>query len=504
MNTASTVHDRLEEASHAGQGNGAPSSLDRRLVVVSNRIPLSWVQEGGHLTTKPSSGGLISALEPLLKAHGGLWVGSAGSEDSAEIREQLESAAKQHAYRYTPVFVTADEQVNYYEGFSNEVIWPLFHDLQSRCVFEPRYWDFYQRVNRKFAEAALAETEQRDVIWVHDYQLLQVAHFFREQRPEACVAFFLHIPFPAPDIFEKLPWRRQILEGLLDYDLIGVQTARDERNLIACLRGFLPHYKIMGRGRRHSVLGPQGETRIEAMPISIDYRDFARGASADTVVERMASIQKQYPGLHIAIGIDRLDYTKGIPERLRAFRALLRDHEEYRRKITLMQVVVPSRENIPRYQELRSQIEQLVSSINGDFSEPGWTPIEYMHHSVPREELLAMYRSADIALITPLKDGMNLVAKEYCTAHVENSGVLILSEFAGAAPELGAGAILVNPYDEVGVACALRQAIEMEPRERHQRMLRLRRQIRNADILGWRDHFFAALENLPERKAAQA
>ena len=479
---------------NAAENSDTPGK--RRLVIVSNRLPLSFAEEDGHLVAKPSSGGLISALEPLLKEHGGLWVGSAGTEDSPEIHRQLEAASQQHDYNYAPVFLTAEEQANYYEGFSNEVIWPLFHDLQSRCVFDPHYWDFYQKVNRKFAEAVLSQTKDGDTIWVQDYQLLQVARYLREARPNACVAFFLHIPFPSPDIFGKLPWRRQILEGLLDCDLIGVQTARDERNLVACLRSFLPEHKVSGRGGSRTVASPHHETTIEAMPISIDYRDFVRGASASAVTARAEEIRNQYNCSTIAIGVDRLDYTKGIPERLRAFRAFLRDNEQHRRKITLIQVVVPSRENILGYQNLRADIEHLVSSINGEFSETGWTPVEYIHRSIPREELFALYRAASIALITPLRDGMNLVAKEYCAAHIDNSGALILSEFAGAAPELGNGALLVNPYDELGVAAALVEAIEFPEEERHRRMLRLRRQIRNANILHWRDHFFSILENL--------
>jgi trehalose 6-phosphate synthase/phosphatase len=488
---SATAHPRHGPAT---RNSGAKPGTGPCLVVVSNRLPVSFVSEDGKLTAKVSSGGLVSALEPLLKEHGGLWVGSAGTEDSPEIHRQLKKATREHAYRYAPIFLSEEEQANYYEGFSNEVLWPLFHDLQSRCVFDPSYWDFYRQVNRKFAKAVLDETSEEDTIWVQDYQLLQVGRVIREARPHSRVAFFLHIPFPAPDIFEKLPWRREVLEGLLDYDFIGLQTGRDERNLVACLRGFLPEIKVSGRGELRKVVGPRGETTIQAMPISIDYQDFAGSAASEGVEARMREIREQVAVAQIALGVDRLDYTKGIPERLRAIRALLREHPEFRRRITLIQVVVPSRENIPRYQELRSEVEQLVSSLNGEFSEPGWTPVQYMHRPVPREELLALYRAADIALITPLKDGMNLVAKEYCAAHVENSGVLVLSEFAGAAPELRTGAILVNPYDERGVAAALQKAMEMPEGERRRRMLRLRRQIRQADLLHWRDRFFAGLQ----------
>lgn len=480
----------------------ADGSSGDRLVVVSNRIPISFSHENGHLVAKPSSGGLIGALEPVLKDHGGIWVGSAGSEDSPELREQLEAATGEHSFRYVPVFLSPEEQANYYEGFSNAVLWPLFHDLQSRCVFDPVYWDSYQRVNGKFAAAIDSAAEDDDTIWVQDYQLMQVARALRAKRPNAFLSFFLHIPFPSPDIFGKLPWRRQVLEDLLSFDFIGLQTGRDERNLVACLRCYTPHARISGRGERRMVVSDSGTTTISALPISIDYNDFAEAAKAPEITNRVDEIRSHSQEQQIAIGVDRLDYTKGIPERIRALRALFRMHPEYRRKLTLIQVVVPSREGIPAYQELRSEIERLVSSVNGELAEPGWTPIQYIHRSVPREELLALYRAAHIALVTPLKDGMNLVAKEFCACHVENDGVLVLSEFAGAMPELRAGAIGVHPYDEIGIAHAIKRAVEMPQPERHRRMLRLRHQIRQSDILAWRDRVFSQMEEARNGRAA--
>src|SRR3954468_14462626 len=221
---------------------------DHRLVVVSNRIPVSFATENGTLVAKPSSGGLIGALEPVLEDHGGMWVGSVGAEDSPQLREQLDAATQQRNFHYVPVILTPEEQANYYEGFSNEVLWPLFHDLQSQCVFDPAYWEFYQQVNLKFAQAVHSVARKSDIIWVQDYQLMQVAGALRSLRPNAFLSFFLHIPFPSPDIFAKLPWRRQILEGLLAYDFIGVQTDRDERNLAACVRCYTREAKVSGRG----------------------------------------------------------------------------------------------------------------------------------------------------------------------------------------------------------------------------------------------------------------
>jgi trehalose 6-phosphate synthase len=474
-----------------------------RLIVVSNRLPVSFKREDGKLQAVPSSGGLIGALEPILKDHGGVWVGSAGTEDSPELHEELRSATRGLRFHYRPIILTEEEQAKYYEGFSNEVLWPLFHDLQSRCVFDPEYWDFYQGVNRKFAKAVEAVASERDVIWVHDYQLMQVARCLRERLPHAVLSFFLHIPFPSPDIFGKLPWHRQILEGLLEYDFIGLQTARDEHNLVASIRCCIDGARVTGRGEQRIVTRDHRETLIRSAPISIDFQGFAASAATPAVTERVRDLRRQAPGMEIAIGVDRLDYTKGIPERLRALRAFFRAYPELRGKITLIQVVVPSRENIPGYQELRSEIEGLVSQVNGEFAEPGWTPIQYIHRSIPRDELLALYRAAGIALVTPLKDGMNLVAKEYCACHIENDGVLILSEFAGAMPELHTGAITVHPYDEIGISDALRQALAMPLAERHRRMLRMRRTIRQHDILHWRDRIFEEIEHVrPRRKVA--
>lgn len=469
-------------------------SAHHRLVVVSNRLPVSFTHQDGELIAKPSSGGLVSALEPILKENGGVWVGSAGTVDSPELHEQLRLATAEHSFSYQPLILTPEEEANFYEGFSNEVLWPLFHDLQSRCVFDPVYWDFYRQVNRKFAEVIDAVGSEDDVIWVQDYQLMQVAHELRARRPHAFLSFFLHIPFPSPDIFGKLPWRGEVLEGLLDFDFIGVQTGRDERNLVSSLRCYLPSVKISGRGEQRSVVSPRGNTVISALPISIDFREFENDSSSNTVTERVVALRAQTPGHQIAIGIDRLDYTKGIPERIRALRAFFRTNPQYRGKFTLIQVVVPSRENILGYQDLRAAIEQLVSSVNGEYAVPGWAPIQYLHRSIPRDELLALYRAADIGLITPLKDGMNLVAKEYCAAHVENDGVLILSEFAGAQPELRGGALIVHPYDEDGMAAALKRAIEMPANERRRRMTRLRQHIRQFDILAWRDRVFHQMQ----------
>ena len=503
-----TVQDKKHQAKpvkNKAADRTALKSRRERLIVVSNRLPITFRQEKGVLKASPSSGGLVSALTPILKQHGGTWIGSPGStadgdtertdsRNEQEIQRLLDESSKDVAYQHVAVHLSEEEQTNFYEGFSNEVVWPLFHDLQSRCRFSPNYWDFYQRVNRKFAEAALSVAKTSDIIWIQDYQLMQVAVTIRKQRPKAKLAFFMHIPFPSPDIFEKLPWRGEILAGLLQHDLIGLQTARDEHNFVACLRKFLPDLKIERHGDMRIVHHARGKSRVQFFPISVDFRWFSESAQQKQVIDRAAEIRAQLHDVHIALGVDRLDYTKGIPERLRAFAALLRDYPDLRGKITLFQIVVPSRETIVGYQNLMAEIERSVTHINGEYGETNWVPVHYLHRSIPKDELLALYRAANTAIITPLKDGMNLVSKEYCAARSDSDGVLLLSEFAGAAPQLRTGALLVNPYDEIGVAAALNRSFHMGRDERRKRMSRLRTSIRRSDILQWRDSFFAALE----------
>ncbi len=471
--------------------------MKRELVIVSNRLPLSFEKGPDGLRAKQSSGGLVTALEPLLREHGGIWVGTASTEQdprhAEHIRKELAELSREHHYRYEPLILSPEEHAKFYEGFSNEIIWPLFHDLQSRCNFDPTYWDCYLKVNARFAESVSAVARKDSLIWINDYQLMQVAPILRQQQPDARLVFFLHIPFPPPDIFEKLPWARQVLEGLLAHTLVGLQTARDVANFIACLRSFLPHITITKRSGDIRTIRHDGrQTTVGAFPISIDFQDFERGSDADDVRRRSATLRSHLGKEMVTIlGIDRLDYTKGIPERLKAFALFLRQHPELHRKTSLIQIVVPSRESIPGYQVLKAEIERLVAQVNGEFAEPGWVPINYIHRSLPRTELLALYRTSRVAFITPLKDGMNLVAKEYCACRHENDGVLILSKFAGAATELKHGSLLVNPYDQSAVADALAQASTMDEPEQRRRMTRLRNQVRKSDLAAWLRCFMA-------------
>ena len=469
------------------------SGDSNRLVVVSNRLPVVLSKQSGRWVSEPGSGGLVTAMAPVLKHRGGLWIGWPGASDSDGIEDALASSTEDVGYSLAAVTLSPEEINRHYRGFSNEVIWPLFHDLQTICNFDPSYWQTYQEVNGKFADVIRERTGPDDFIWVHDYHLMLVARELRRAGVASRVAFFLHIPFPPLDIFMKLPWRSQVLSALLDFDMIGFQSLRDRRNFIQCLKTLMGGTYVRGRGQVCEIKTSEKRIRAGVFPISVDYAQFERDAGSEDVAKSAWHIHENLPDRHIVLGVDRMDYTKGIPDRLKAFRHLLREHPEHHNRVSLVQVVVPSRRGIPGYETLKTEIERLVGEINGEFTRvSGWVPIHYIYRPLDRLELLGYYRAAEIALITPLKDGMNLVAKEYCSCNLEESGVLILSEFAGATPELQRGAILVNPYDIVSVSEAIHQAMLMPPDERHRRMHRMRRAVRKRDIFWWVDSFLNA------------
>ena len=475
---------------------GGPDMEDKgRLVIVSNRLPVRIEGHPGRWKVTHSSGGLVSALTPVLRDRGGIWIGWTGTSEMLDLktlREILGPASSKAGYRIFPVRLSREDVDSFYYGFSNEVVWPLFHDLQTRCRFEPEYWKSYRRVNGLFARAVSRYTRAEDFVWVHDYQMIPVASMLRSSGVKRNCVFFLHIPFPPPDIFLKLPWREELLKDFLEYDFVGFQTMRDRRNFTDCLRALIPDWRVSGRGPVATVSSGGRRIRVAAMPISIDYRYFRDMAKSARVSRILKDLKRQLPREKIAIGVDRLDYTKGIPQRIRAFGEALRSFPELRERITFIQIVVPSREDVPAYHELKEEIERLVSSVNGEFSTPGWVPVHYMYKSIPREELVAYYRLADIALVTPLKDGMNLVAKEYCACQVDDDGVLILGEFAGAAAQMQRGAILVNSYDIQGMAKAINEAVNMPVEKRKGRMRRLRAGIRRQNVFWWVDNYLRA------------
>jgi trehalose 6-phosphate synthase len=470
----------------------------KSVVIVSNRLPITVKkEEKGEWHICPSSGGLVTAMGPVLRNREGKWIGWIGTEqmpEDASLNKILSESSEKLGYTLIPINITREEIEKYYYGFSNEILWPLFHDFLSNCNFDPQYVSVYRNVNHKFAQVIAEYSDEEDYIWVQDYLLFLVARELKEIGAQRQTGFFLHTPFPPLDIFMKLPWRFEMLEAILEYDFLGFQTERDKRNFLRCVRHLLK-FNATGRGNIKRIVTKKGEVHVGTFPISIDFKEFAKSAATAEVTEKARSIRRNHGNRQLILGVDRLDYTKGIPHRLRAFADVLTRYPEMRGKTEFIQIVVPSRENVDTYQALKQEIEALVGEINGLYTEEGWTSVHYMFHPVSRTELLAYYRACEIALITPLKDGMNLVAKEYCASNIDENGVLILSEFAGAAAELHNGALLVNPYHIEHVSRSIYHAFSMEPNEKRKRMKKLRRSIYKNDIFRWVNSFVGASAN---------
>lgn len=465
-----------------------------RLVVVSNRLPVVLDRaEDGTWRSSTGAGGLVTALRPALERRGGVWVGWPGiASDEAEDLETAKDVCRGGGFDMEFVPLRRQEVVDYYEGACNEVLWPLFHDQQREVYTEPAFWQSYRQVNARFGEVAARVAQPDDLVWIHDYHLGLAGASMRAAGVHSRLAFFLHIPFPPEDIFLKLPWRQEFLDGLLEYDLVGFQTLRDRRNFVQCVKALRKDAWITGKG--HVVEARVGGRRVRlgAFPIGIDYWEFRDAARTPETAEAARLLREGLNAEFMILGLDRLDYTKGIPLRMRAFRVMLESHPEMLGRVALVQAVIPSRTDIRKYHDLHQDIERLVSAVNGRFSRAGWVPIHYYFRSFSREELLAHYRAADVALVTPLKDGMNLVCKEYLACQGRSDGVLVLSEFAGAAAQLDDGALLVNPFDTEGVAEAIHRALTLPPAERRRRMARMRRVLQERDVHWWLEDFVQA------------
>lgn len=466
-----------------------------RLVIVSNRLPIVVSKVDGQLQATSGSGGLVTALAPVLKNRGGLWVGWPGIVDGQDQEMMVDLLKKENrstGFFLHPIFLTEEEVKFYYEGFSNEIIWPLFHDLPSECHFDPRFWNAVQAVNEKFAQEIANKLQPNDFIWIHDYHLIFVGQELRKRNVQEKIGYFLHIPFPSPDVFLKLPWRFQVLRALLEYDLIGFQTLRDQRNFIQCVKKLLPDVNTAHQKHIQLCKTPSRIVRVGAFPISIDYQEFSQAAAGSAVINQAWLDLERLKGQKMIFSCDRLDISKGIPYRLEAIRYLLKKHPELCGKVTFLQIVIPSRTEIPEYQNLKNEIDRLVGEINSQFTTTGWVPIHYFFRSISRKELLSFYRISEAALITPVKDGMNLVAKEYVASNVDENGVLILSEFAGAAVQFQYDALLINPYDVEGVADTIYTALTLPPAECQRRMHKMRRSVQRSDVFCWVHAFLRA------------
>ena len=509
-----------ESAADAGKPRRLTGDYD--FVVVASRLPVDRVDDpgSGESEWRPSPGGLVTALQPVMRDANGAWVGWPGSAGDA-----LEPFDADGMHLVT-VGLSADEVRDFYEGFCNATLWPLYHDVIVPAEFRRPWWDAYLRVNQRFAEAAAGQAAAGATVWVNDYQLQLVPGMLRALRGDVRIGFFNHIPFPGYEIFAQLPWRRQIVVGLLGADLLGFQRQSDATNFLrACRRAAgmttkgsqvrvpldlappalgtpevpeIPRAPEAPHASRAPKIAQTREVRAAAFPVSIDSRAYSELASRDDVRARSTEIRKALGDPEvILLGVDRLDYTKGIPDRLNAYSELLDDGRLRSPGSVLVQVASPSRERVEHYRMLRDEVETTVGRINGEHGElDSSPPVNYLHQSYPREEMAALYLAADVMLVTSLRDGMNLVAKEFVACRNDESGVLVLSEFTGAADELG-GALLVNPHDIDGMKDTIIRAVTMSPQETRRRMRSMRRRVFENDVRHWAATFLDALKQTP-------
>src|SRR5688572_18085072 len=466
------------------------NSDNKRIVVVSNRLPVTLKRVGEHWQTRKTAGGLATAMKPVLQQSNGLWIGWSGeaSGTSDERRRSIIDGWSRQ-YGYFGVDLDSETAHGFYEGIANQALWPLFHHFPSQLRFEPADWTAYIKANEVFRDEILKHLRPNDLVWIHDYHFLLLPEMLREAAPEISIGFFLHVPFPSSSVFRILPKREQILRGMLGADYLAFHTHRYLQHFRTSIMRLLGLNSQMDR-----VEVDRRTVRLDALPIGIapdEFNDLL--VKNEETKSQLVELKRRFSYRKIILGVDRLDYTKGIPERLRAYRRFLRNSPEWHGKVVLIQVAVPSREQVPKYGRLRKEVDELIGQINGDWSTPDWSPIVYLRRSVPQSELAALYASADVALVTPLRDGLNLVAKEYVACKSSGNGVLILSEFAGAAAEMGE-ALMVNPYDEEGLSAAIGRALSFPEAERRDRMMALYRRVHKNDVFAWGNRFIEHLE----------
>ncbi|WP_122263681.1 alpha,alpha-trehalose-phosphate synthase (UDP-forming) [Ornithinimicrobium cerasi] len=473
------------------------------LVIAANRLPVDRsVSPDGTVTWRTSPGGLVTAMESVMHEREAAWVGWAGFP--GEAPDPFDDGL----LRLHPVGLTAEDVTDFYEGFSNDTLWPLYHDVIVPPTYHRSWWHAYRRVNEKFTEAVAEVAAEGATVWVHDYQLQLVPAMLRDRRPDLRIGWFNHIPFPPVELFAQLPWRAMLLRGLLGADFLGFQRPDDARNFLRGCRS------VLGASVKGDVVTWQGAddgrlgagrrvARAGSVPISIDAEGFRKLADSPGVRARATEIRASLGNPEVVLlGVDRLDYTKGIRHRLRAIEELLADGEIAPPQVTFVQVATPSRERVEAYRTLREQIEATVGRINGDFSHLGDTAVHYLHQSYGREEMAALFKVADVMLVTPLRDGMNLVAKEYVTARHDGGGALVLSEFTGAAEEMRS-AYLCNPHDIAGLKETILRAIRDDPALKRRRMASLRRRVRRHDVQTWAEAFLTALDAAPGKPAVR-
>jgi len=463
-----------------------------RLLIVSNRLPITIAKEQDKLSYSPSAGGLATGLDSLDNPMERLWIGWIGMAIE-EDRERATIEKDLYKDNLIPVFLNQEDIELFYEGFSNKVIWPHFHYFTQYTTYEDSYWESYKRVNELFAAAIIQQVVPGDTIWIHDYHLLLLPALLRKQLPDTPIGFFLHIPFPSYEVFRILPWRKALLEGVLGADVIGFHTYGYMRHFLSAV------YRISGFENNFGKLLVDGRSiNVEVFPMGIDYWKYATheivlsGEDHSFQIGRLAKKRK------LILSIDRLDYTKGIPQRILAFEQFLNEHKEYQGKVILFLIVIPSRSNVDQYQDLKEEVERLVGRINGAYGTFEWFPIRYHHRSLTFPELSALYRESHIGLITPLRDGMNLIAKEFVASKEKSrKGVLILSEMTGASNEM-TDALIINPQDSNAIVRALKQALEMTGAEQRWRMRKMQNQLKKYDVKYWGTSFLNELGKIGE------
>lgn len=476
--------------------------MKNKTIIVSNRLPLNVHIRNSEVNVSPSVGGLATGMKSIHQNSQSLWIGWAGVP-SDEMEESTQQEIKNLAYleKCIPVPLSKKEMDEYYFGFSNRVLWPLFHYFMEYVDYNESHWETYKSVNEKFAQAILEHLEEGDKIWVHDYQLLLVPQMVKEKRPDVSVGFFLHIPFPSYEIFRTLPWREEILEGILGADLIGFHTYDYERHFISSVSRVL-HYET----NINSIHVGNRVIKVDSFPMGIDYEKFQEEAIRQEDKKEQTLLKTRLeqninltPDAKFILSIDRLDYTKGIAKRLEALEYFLEKYPEYYERVRLIMLAVPSRENVPQYQQLKKEIDELVGKINGKFSTATWVPVWYFYRSLPFEELVELYTSCEVAFLTPIRDGMNLVAKEYIASRIDQTGVLILSEMAGVAHEMN-DALLINPNDYNQMAEALKTALEMPIEEQINRNKIIQKRIKRYNVEKWATAFMDALGTASQLK----
>lgn len=469
-----------------------------KTIIISNRLPVQLEINKNEIIATPSVGGLATGMKSVHRDSNGIWIGWSGLNDedlTSELQKGIDNELEKH--QCVSINLSKSEVDGFYFGFSNKTIWPLFHYFMEYAEFDANDWEVYKKVNQKFADKVIANLTEGDTVWVHDYQLLLLPQYIKQKRPDVSVGFFLHIPFPSFEVFRTLPWREEILQGMLGADLLGFHTYEYERHFLSSVQRILGHHSNF-----NNIILEDREVKVDSFPMGIDYNKFADAAKISNHLneKEKSDIQIEIDrhlsndgNTKLILSIDRLDYTKGIPKRLLAFEYFLDTYPQFRGKARLVMLAVPSRSNVPQYQLLKNEVDQLVGRINGKYSEINWTPIWYFYRSLPFENLINLYTSCDVALLTPLRDGMNLVAKEYIACREDQTGVLILSEMTGASQEMGES-LLINPNDFEKVAETLKKAIEMPVQEQVSRNKALQKRLQRYNVERWSKDFMETLK----------